>query len=344
MYRGISANIVLKTIIKTLVIIFSLSNLGCSDRTNIEDTTTVNDEDSQNIQVQKPLVVATTNIVCDFLKQIAQETINLNCLIPYNTSPHTYQPQPKDKQAIDSAKVIFYSGYNLEKNLLPLIQNQDRPIPKIPVAEIAIVNPRVLKLNGTNIVDPHVWHDVKHAIQMVDIISSSLSEIFPQNAAQYRKNSETINKQLEQLNTWIQARVASIPPNRKKLVTIRDTMSYYVQAYQFATKGYLLGINGKEKSSPTKIQQFATNLNKADISTLFPEANTDKQTVLAIAKAANTQRPSPEDKLKVSQRLLFTDTLSKPGTEASTYQTMMTANTRTIVEGNGGTYLLFELK
>ncbi|MGD1871480.1 MAG: metal ABC transporter solute-binding protein, Zn/Mn family [Mastigocoleus sp.] len=340
MFRGVLANIGLHT----LIIIFIFPLLGCSDRQNVADKKNTKDEDLQVVRQQLPSVVATTNIVCSFLKQIAEETINLNCLIPPNTDPYSYQPQAKDKQAIESAKVIFYNGYNLEQNLINIIRTQDKPIPKIAVAEIAIVNPRRLKLNGGSVVDPHVWHDVRNAIQMVDIISSSLNEIFPENAAKYTKNAEAISKELEQLDAWIKARVASIPSNQRQLVTIHDAMSYYIQAYQFAVKGYLVGINGAEQPSSTKIQQFANNLNKANISTLFPEATSNQQITTAIAKAVNSQRSAREEKLRVSQRLLFTDSLSKTGTEADTYQKMMAANTRTIVEGNGGTYLLFEPK
>ncbi|MEY3334897.1 MAG: hypothetical protein RLZZ176_3202, partial [Cyanobacteriota bacterium] len=49
-------------------------------------------------------------------------------------------------------------------------------------------------------------------------------------------------------------------------------------------------------------------------------------------------------KVKVFERPLYIDGLGKPGSDGETYQKMMTANTRIIIEGLGGTYLKFEPK
>ncbi|MFM6308505.1 MAG: metal ABC transporter substrate-binding protein, partial [Dolichospermum sp.] len=50
-----------------------------------------------------------------------------------------------------------------------------------------------------------------------------------------------------------------------------------------------------------------------------------------------------EANVKVFQRPLYINGLGTAGSDGDTYQKMITANTRIIVEGLGGTYLKFEL-
>ena len=49
-----------------------------------------------------------------------------------------------------------------------------------------------------------------------------------------------------------------------------------------------------------------------------------------------------EARVNISERQLYTENLSLTGSEADTYQKMMVANTRTILEGLEGSYLIFE--
>ncbi len=56
------------------------------------------------------------------------------------------------------------------------------------------------------------------------------------------------------------------------------------------------------------------------------------------------QPVAKEAKVKVSDRELFADGLGEKRTEGETYQGMLIANTRTIVEGLGGKYTAFQPK
>ncbi|MEY2859022.1 MAG: hypothetical protein RLZZ74_3335, partial [Cyanobacteriota bacterium] len=61
----------------------------------------------------KPKVVASHNVICDLVQTIAQETIELTCLLDANQDPHTYKPTPSQLKAIAEAQLVFYGGYEL---------------------------------------------------------------------------------------------------------------------------------------------------------------------------------------------------------------------------------------
>lgn len=96
---------------------------------------------SIEIAQNRPLVVATTSVVCDLTEQIAGETVDLKCLIGGGIDTHVYQPTPQDRKAIDSANLILYAGYNFEPSLIKLIKATSNSAPKIAVNEMAVPKP-----------------------------------------------------------------------------------------------------------------------------------------------------------------------------------------------------------
>ena len=88
-----------------------------------------------------PKVVATTGVICDLTKQIAQSSIDTTCLIKPGDDPHAYQTKPEDRKAIETANLILYGGYNHEPSIIKLIQSSTNSAPKIAVHELAVPKP-----------------------------------------------------------------------------------------------------------------------------------------------------------------------------------------------------------
>lgn len=317
------------------IVSLTISLFGCNNTENLSNISSVVTTTPPPVPKNLPKVVATTSVICNLTKQIAGDTINLTCLIPANTDPHLYQPKPEDTQAINQAKLVLYNGYNLEQTLIKVIRNTQNSAPKIAVAQIAVPTPQRVKIRGKNLIDPHIWHNAKYGIKMVDVISSNLSKMEPKNNQIYAENTARIKSELTQLDAWIQSRITSIPDKQRQLITTHDAMGYYAKAYGFSLAGAFSGITTQQKTSNSRFNALVKGIQKAKVRTIFPEHTIDSNVTQTIAKQAN---------VKVSQRKLYTDGIGKPGSDADTYQKMMTANTRTILEGLGGTYLIFEPK
>jgi len=69
-----------------------------------------------------PKVVATSSVICDLTRQIAAERVHLTCLVPAGVDAHTYQPTPANRQALETAQVVFYNGYDFEPQVEKLIK------------------------------------------------------------------------------------------------------------------------------------------------------------------------------------------------------------------------------
>ncbi|MEB3214970.1 MAG: zinc ABC transporter substrate-binding protein [Nostocales cyanobacterium 94392] len=333
-YNFMLEKLLYNKILRIILIIFSVSFYGCNNSDNSTNTssytTTVT---NTTVQKNLPQVVATTSVLCDLTKQIAAKTINLTCLTSPLINPKVYQPTPADQQAINQAKLIIFNGYNLEPGLEKFILASKNPATKLPVAKIAVPTPLMITINGKKVADPYVWHNAKHAAKMVEVIGINLAKSIPENAKLYQSNTKKIKNQLLQLDSWIRARIETIPPNKRTLVTTNNAMAYYVSAYNLKLAGTLRFISPTEQISDVKVNLLAKTVQKTNVPTIFVQPTVSPELIKAVAEQA---------KVNISQRQLFAENLSLPGSEADTYQKKMAANTRTILEGLEGTYLIFE--
>ncbi|MBN3894824.1 MAG: zinc ABC transporter substrate-binding protein [Nostoc sp. NOS(2021)] len=316
---------------RAILVALTIGFVGCANqaaRTAFTQTTT-------QINENLPQVVATTSVLCDLTRQVAGNTVNLTCLISPTADPQFYKPKPEDRKAIEQANLILYSGYNLEPNLIKLIKATKNTAPKIAVGQLAVSKPQKFQKGSKNVTDPHLWHNTKNAIRMVEVINSNLRKLESSDAEVYTSNTKKITNELTQLDNWIKSRIVSIPPKERKLVTTSDALSYYAKAYGLSLAGGLQGISTDENLTDARMKNLVTNIKRAKVSTIFTEATINPNLLQSVAR---------ESEVKISDRKLYAKGLGEPGSEGDTYQKMMIANTRTIVEGLGGTYLMFEAK
>ncbi len=284
-------------------------------------------------QTSKPKVVATTATLCDVTKQIAQDTIVLTCLIDGGSDPHTYQPKPADRQAIEQANLILYSGYDFEPSIIKLISATSNQAPKIAVNEIAVPKPQQFEDDGKTVNDPHIFHSAKNGAQIVQVIGANLGQLQPSQSGFYNANTKKLRNELLQIDYWIKTQISTIPLAQRKLVTTHDAFGYYSKAYGIPVAGALQGLSTEEQATPKRVAELVSSIKQAGVPTIFAETTINPKLINAVAKEAN---------VKVSERELFADGIGETGSEGDTYQKMLMANTQTIVQGLGGTFKSFE--
>jgi manganese/iron transport system substrate-binding protein len=323
-----------------LVILFLLQFIisACRNPIDVKNTTSltieapVGGQQAQNNNL--PKVVVTNSVLCDLTKQVAANTVNITCLIPPDINPRRYQVKEEDRNAIAEAKLIFYNGYNLEPAVLDLIKATKNPAPTIAVGERAVKNPKLIIQEGNKkLNNPYLWHNPKNVSVMVDIISNNLKKIAPENANLYTGNAKKIKGEITKLDKWIKSRIASIPSSQRKLITNNLEIGYYTQAYGLKYQTAFVNISNNENSSSSRLKPLIKNIRQSGVPAIFITNVVNPKLAKTVAKEAD---------VRIVGRQLFVDNLGMPGSESDTYQKMMIANTRTIVEGLGGTYLIFD--
>lgn len=328
MVKKLLSNHLSNNVLSGILVVLTIGFLGCANQRKTTSFT----QPSTTIEENLPRVVATTTILCDLTRQVAQNTINLTCLGSPDNDSYFYQPRPGHQEAIAQAELVFHSGYNFQSELLKTVTQGKTSTPTVAVNQLAVPQPEQFLASGEKLPNPHIWHDVKNTIKMVEIISHNLKLLNPDYATFYNDSAQLIQEELTQLDSWIKSRIDTIPDDKRKLVATSNVMNYYTRAYKIPLVSGLENISSIVNPTDAQVKSWVTTIQQAQVPTIFPHITINRQLITSVPTPAN---------VRVSQRQLYTYGLGEPGGEADTYQKLMVANTRTIVEGLGGTYLIF---
>ena len=172
--------------------------------------------------------------------------------------------------------------------------------------------------------DPHIWFDPLRVQKVVNAIAAELSLADPAGQAFYQENAAAYNRELDALHAWIQEQVATLPEERRLLVTSHDSFQYFAVRYGFRVVGAVI------PSTTTEVEPTAQELSEL-IETI---EHTGATAVFGENTQSNrlAQRVAEETGVKLIGEL-YTGSLGQPGGEAGTYPDLMRYNTTTIVEG-----------
>jgi len=188
---------------------------------NANDTPTDTSATSNSTAVvDHPLVVATNTIICGLIRKIAVNTVELKCLPNSST-----QPQTEDIQAIEQAKLIFYSDNNLAPSLSKLIQTTVNPAPKVVVDNVAVTNTQQFEVDGQPVSNPDTLTS-ENVINMTEVVSTSLSQLQPNQASLYTVNTQKVTNELTQINFWRQSELATLRAAQRQLVIAHELLAY----------------------------------------------------------------------------------------------------------------------
>ena len=197
--------------------------------------------------------------------------------------------------------------------------------PAIPVAE-RIEPPRLLPwANYADEYDPHVWFDVTLWMKAVEAVRDGLSDADPDHAATYKANADAYLKELAELDAYVKEQAATVPPERRVLVTAHDAFHYFGRAYGFDVKG-LQGISTASEAGTADVRELADFIAEHKIPAIFVETSVPVRNVEALQAAV---RDRGGDVAIGGQ--LYSDALGSPDGDAGTYVGMVQHNIDTIV-------------
>ena len=300
-----------------------------SDSSQPEAATTSEIVASDTVSESPIDVIASYSVICDITSQIVgDDTAQLNCLIPSDQDPHTSQAKPSDREAIDTADLVFYAGLNFEPAIISMATASDSEAPKVALHDEAVLQVIEVEEEGEVSPDPHIWHDIENGLEMVTLIRDNLVAVDPDNADAYTQNAEQLTAELQALDTWIPEQIATIPELQRRLITTHDAMGYYAQAYGLTVEGTLLGMSTEEEPTAAQVGSLAKSIRDEALPTIFAELTADDRVLKTVADEAG---------VSISEKVLLADGLGPEDTPGGSYTGMLIYNTCAIVDGLGGT-------
>ena len=280
----------------------------------------------------KPLtIVATTGMVADITRQVAGDHATVTSLMGEGIDPHLYKPTAADAKAIVSADMVFYSGLMLEGRMTDTFFKAARlgkvvfPVTEL-IEETFLLEPPEFEGHW----DPHVWMDVSAWSQAVQAVATALCQEDPANCEDYKRNATAYRAKLDALHEYAIRSIASIPADKRVLITAHDAFNYFGRAYGINVVG-IQGLSTESEAGIEDINRLVNMLVDNEISAVFVESSVSDRNVNALIEGAKAK----DHEVHIGGRL-FSDAMGQPGTYTGTYIGMLDHNITTMTRALGG--------
>lgn len=282
----------------------------------------------------RPLVVATTTMVADLAKVIGGDRVQVLGLMGPGVDPHNYVPKLADTGLLEKADVVLYGGLHLEGRFQGSLESMAKRGRNVVAVTDGISPGNLLSpqegFEGTK--DPHVWGDPMLWSETIEPVVKALEKADPEGAAGFRERGDAYRKELEALTLWATGKFASIPAEKRILVTSHDAFFYFGRAFGFDVRG-LQGVSTTAEAGIKDRSNLVQYLRSQGVKTVFSETSLNAKGIAAVAAEAG---------VAVSDQPLFSDALGTPGDletidgetyDRGTYIGMLKHNVNAIVKG-----------
>ncbi|NMB78265.1 MAG: zinc ABC transporter solute-binding protein [Methanomicrobiales archaeon] len=221
-------------------------------------------------------------------ERIAGDRAKVIVIVPPGASPHTYEPTPGQLAEISSADVYVTVGSGIE-------------FERAWMDKIANLNPSMMVVNsskgieflesqgdeeeedghasgGETGTDPHVWLSLRNARIMAENTCQGLAAADPSHAAEYRANTDSFIRELDELDASITRDVAA--RNISTFMVYHPAWSYFARDYHLVQ--IPIEAEGKEPTA-TGVRNLIRQAREKDIRVIFaaPEYSTKSAEVIA---------------------------------------------------------------
>ncbi len=289
------------------------------------------------------LVVTTTGMVADIVLNVAGDHvtvletsavkvehggkhIRLVQLMGEGVDPHLYKASPGDISRLSKADIIFYSGLHLEGKMVDIFERMSDSKPTVAVtAQLEESSDSRLLEVSEGYHDPHVWFDASLWRETITTVADELARFDPDHAADYQSNADVYRKQLDELHEYCVQQIASIPKERRVLVTAHDAFQYFGRAYNLEVKA-VQGLSTISEASAKHVDELVKFIVERKIKAVFVESSVSDQNIQLLIEGC----AALDHNVSIGGEL-FSDAPGKPGTMEGTYVGMVRHNVDTIV-------------
>jgi ABC-type Zn uptake system ZnuABC Zn-binding protein ZnuA len=289
------------------------------------------------ISQDKPLVVTTVAPITNIVSNIAGDRVSVMGIVPEGTDSHTFEPRPSDADILAQANLILVNGLSLESPTQKLAQTSKLKDTKIyQLGDETITKSQWIfdfsfpKDKGTP--NPHLWVNPKFAEAYAKLAAKHLTELDPAGKDYYATNLKNYLQRLDELDQVTRAVVASIPPQKRKLLTYHDSWAYWAREYGFNVIGAIQPSDFNEPSAQD-IAKLVDQIRQTQVPAIFGSEVYPSKVSEQIAREAKVKTANTSDDDLPGEGSANAIENTNP---RHTYIGMMAENLRILAENLGG--------
>ena len=304
-------------VVTMLLLIVACSNGDGTSSTTVEKSSVDSSVDESK---SKLVVLATTPMIGELVKQVAGDSIEVNILMPYAVDPHSFEPSPQDVKKIEEADLVFYTGLKYESvNLLKLLQNSVQS-QELLVELAARINPIEFTEDDHDehgnedihddhddedmhddhnehgnegehvghdhgIYDPHFWFDPTRVALAVGEIKNELIKLDPDNKDAYESTATSYIAELTALDEKIEALIQTVPSNNRQMITTHESLGYLESRYGLKILVTIIpSITSEDDVTPKQLLSVIEEVKEHKIKVIFLETESPTKSSEIIAQ------------------------------------------------------------
>jgi ABC-type Zn uptake system ZnuABC Zn-binding protein ZnuA len=217
--------------------------------------------------------VTTVAPITSIVANVGGDRVSITGIVPEGTNSHTFEPPPSAAKVLSQADVIFLNGLDLEdptrdlgeKNLKPgaeIVELGNRTLPE----KDYIYDFSFPKEGGKP--NPHLWTDPLLAKRYAEIVSGEFAKRDPANAGTYKANEARFAAKVDELSNAVKTATASLPPERRKLLTYHDGYAYFARDYGWTVIGAIQP-SSFDEPSPKEVADLIRQVREEKVPAIF---------------------------------------------------------------------------
>jgi manganese/iron transport system substrate-binding protein len=272
------------------------------------------------VQAEERLKVVTTfTVIADMARNVAGDAADVEALTKPGAEIHYYQPTPRDILRARDADLVLWNGLNLEQWFERFLSNLDDVGSAVLTEGVEPMSITEGPYEGK--ANPHAWMSPDNALIYVENIRKALSEADPANAETYAANAAAYADEIRAMIDPIRAEVASIPEDRRWLVTSEGAFSYLARDLGL-NELYIWPINADQQGTPQQVRKVIDEVRANGIPAVFSESTVPADAAEQIARETGAAYGG----------VLYVDSLSEPDGPVPTYLDLLRVTTGTVTD------------
>ncbi len=218
-------------------------------------------------------VVTTVAPLTSIVATVAGDAADVTGLVPEGTNSHTFEPPPTAARTLVAADVVFVNGLKLEEPTAELARENLGPGAEVVSLGDATITPEEYIYDFSFPRDdgkpnPHLWTNPPMARRYAEIVKDTLSRRDRAGAAVYRANFERFAASVDQLDAAMRSATATVPPERRVLLTYHDAYAYFAAHYGWTVLGAIQPSNFAEPT-PREVAELISQVRRQRVPAIF---------------------------------------------------------------------------
>lgn len=269
-----------------LVMMSLLLLMGCSNKENDKVT---NDNYAEKIKV-----TASTYPMYYVSKEIGQDNIDLDILVPIGVDPHEYEISLKEMKNLENTDLFIYNGSGLEHWGEKMSSNLKDKNKNVINASSFVELLNIEEENGDDDhedndhgdKDPHIWLDPTNVDKIAVAVKEELKKLDQKNSEIYEENYFELSKKLKELDREYREELK----DKKENTILVSHRAFAYLAHRYDLKQIAItGISPHSEPSPKALSELINITSEKDIKHIFFEVLSSPKSVEMIAEEADLE-------------------------------------------------------